>query len=69
MRSPRFTNSNTSDASPNTRFAYASSETEVLGLVVSRAVNMPLSDYLATGSGKSSLPSPTLCRLLLRLNY
>ena len=47
MRSPRFTNSNTRDASPNTRFAYASSETEVLGLVVSRAVRMPLADYLA----------------------
>ena len=39
---------NTRDAPPNTRFAYASSETEVLGLVVSRAVHMPLSDYLAT---------------------
>ena len=39
---------NTRDAPPNTRFAYASSETEVLGLVVSRAVHMPLADYLAT---------------------
>ncbi|WP_245473865.1 serine hydrolase domain-containing protein [Bradyrhizobium zhanjiangense] len=39
---------NRRDAQPNTRFAYASSETEVLGLVVSRAVHMPLSDYLAT---------------------
>ncbi|MEH2536557.1 MULTISPECIES: serine hydrolase domain-containing protein [unclassified Bradyrhizobium] len=38
----------TRDAPPNTRFAYASSETEVLGLVVSRAVHMPLADYLAT---------------------
>jgi CubicO group peptidase (beta-lactamase class C family) len=38
---------NTRDAPPNTRFAYASSETEVLGLVVSRAVRMPLADYLA----------------------
>src|SRR4029450_1873164 len=38
----------THDAPPNTRFAYASSETEVLGLVVSRAVHMPLADYLAT---------------------
>jgi tetratricopeptide (TPR) repeat protein len=28
--------------------SYASSETEVLGLVVSRAVHMPLADYLAT---------------------
>jgi CubicO group peptidase (beta-lactamase class C family) len=39
---------NTRDAPPNTRLAYASSETEVLGLVVSRAVHMPLADYLAT---------------------
>ena len=39
---------NTRDAPPNTRIAYASSETEVLGLVVSRAVHMPLADYLAT---------------------
>jgi CubicO group peptidase (beta-lactamase class C family) len=39
---------NTRTAAPNTRFAYASSETEVLGLVVSRAVHMPLADYLAT---------------------
>src|SRR5258708_13305083 len=39
---------NARDAPPNTRFAYASSETEVLGLVVSRAVHMPLADYLAT---------------------
>jgi CubicO group peptidase (beta-lactamase class C family) len=38
----------TRDAPPNTRFAYASSETEILGLVVSRAVHMPLADYLAT---------------------
>ena len=38
----------TRDAPPNTRFAYASAETEVLGLVVSRAVHMPLADYLAT---------------------
>jgi CubicO group peptidase (beta-lactamase class C family) len=39
---------NTRDAPPNTRIAYASSETEVLGLVVSHAVHMPLADYLAT---------------------
>ena len=39
---------NTRDAPPSTLFAYASSETEVLGLVVSRAVHMPLADYLAT---------------------
>jgi CubicO group peptidase (beta-lactamase class C family) len=39
---------NTRDAPPNTRLVYASSETEVLGLVVSRAVRMPLADYLAT---------------------
>jgi len=38
---------NTREAPPGTRFAYASSETEVLGLVVSRAVRMPLADYLA----------------------
>jgi CubicO group peptidase (beta-lactamase class C family) len=38
----------TRDAPPNTHFAYASSETEALGLVVSRAVHMPLADYLAT---------------------
>jgi len=38
----------TRDAPPDTHFAYASSETEVLGLVVSRAVRMPLADYLAT---------------------
>jgi CubicO group peptidase (beta-lactamase class C family) len=37
---------NIREAPPNTRFAYASSETEVLGLVVSRAVHMPLADYL-----------------------
>ena len=29
---------------PNIRFAYASSETEVLGLVVSRTVRMPLAE-------------------------
>ena len=57
---------NTRDAPPNTRFAYASSETEVLGLVVSRAVRMPLSDYLARGSGKSSVPSPTPPGLSIR---
>jgi CubicO group peptidase (beta-lactamase class C family) len=39
---------NTRDAPPGTRFSYASSETEVLGLVVSRAVRMPLAEYLAT---------------------
>jgi CubicO group peptidase (beta-lactamase class C family) len=39
---------NTRDAAPGTRFAYASSEAEVLGLVVSRAVHMPLADYLST---------------------
>lgn len=36
------------EAPPNTRFAYASAETEVLGLVVSRAVHMTLAEYLAT---------------------
>jgi CubicO group peptidase (beta-lactamase class C family) len=39
---------NTREAAPGTRFAYASIETEVLGLVVSRAVRMPLADYLTT---------------------
>jgi CubicO group peptidase (beta-lactamase class C family) len=39
---------NTRDAAAGTRFAYASSEAEVLGLVVSRAVRMPLADYLST---------------------
>ncbi len=39
---------NTRDAAPGTRFAYASAEAEVLGLVVSRAVHMPLADYLST---------------------
>jgi CubicO group peptidase (beta-lactamase class C family) len=38
---------NKRDAPPNSRFAYASSETELLGLVVSRAVKMPLADYLS----------------------
>ena len=51
---------NTRVAPPNTRFAYASSETEVLGLVVSRAVQMPLADYLATKTG---------CRVRRRLGY
>jgi CubicO group peptidase (beta-lactamase class C family) len=39
---------NTRDAPPGTRFSYASSETELLGIVVSRAVRMPLAEYLAT---------------------
>ena len=39
---------NTREAAPGTRFSYASAETEVLGLVVSRAVHMPLADYLST---------------------
>ena len=39
---------NRRDAPPNSRFAYASSETELLGLVVSRAVKMSLADYLST---------------------
>ena len=39
---------NRRDAPPNSRFAYASSETELLGLVVSRAVKMPLADYLSS---------------------
>jgi CubicO group peptidase (beta-lactamase class C family) len=39
---------NTRNTAPGTRFAYASSEAEVLGLVVSRAVHMPLADYLSS---------------------
>jgi CubicO group peptidase (beta-lactamase class C family) len=39
---------NARDAPPGTRFSYASSETELLGLVVSRAAQMPLAEYLAT---------------------
>jgi CubicO group peptidase (beta-lactamase class C family) len=38
---------NTRDAPAGTRFTYASIETEVLGLVVSRAVRMTLADYLS----------------------
>jgi CubicO group peptidase (beta-lactamase class C family) len=39
---------NTRDAPPGRRFSYASAETEVLGLVVSRAVHMTLADYFST---------------------
>ena len=39
---------NTRDAPVGTRFSYSSAETEVLGLVVSRGVKMPLADYLST---------------------
>jgi CubicO group peptidase (beta-lactamase class C family) len=38
---------NTRDAPPDSRFSYSSAETEVLGLVVSRAVHMALADYLS----------------------
>jgi CubicO group peptidase (beta-lactamase class C family) len=37
---------NTREVPPGTRFHYASIETEVLGLVVSNAVHMPLAQYL-----------------------
>ena len=37
---------NEREAPPGTRFHYAGSETEVLGLVVSHAVHMPLAQYL-----------------------
>ena len=37
---------NTRDAAAGTRFVYAGPETEVLGLVLSRATHMSLSDYL-----------------------
>jgi CubicO group peptidase (beta-lactamase class C family) len=39
---------NTRDVPPGVRFSYSSAETEVLGLVVSRAVKMSLADYLST---------------------
>jgi hypothetical protein len=67
VRLPRFAKSNTRDAPPNTRFAYASSEIEVLGLVVSRALHMPLADYLATRIWQK-LRSPVRCRLDHRSN-
>jgi len=50
---------NTRDAPPNTTHCLSSSETEVLGLVVSRAVHMPLADYLATRIWQKLGPSPT----------
>jgi CubicO group peptidase (beta-lactamase class C family) len=39
---------NVREAPAGTRFHYASAETAVLGLVLHRAVNMPLADYLST---------------------
>ena len=39
---------NSREAAPGTRFSYSSADTEVLGLVVSRAVHMTLADYLST---------------------
>jgi CubicO group peptidase (beta-lactamase class C family) len=39
---------NTREAPSGTRFHYASSETQVLGLVIGSAVNMPLAEYLQT---------------------
>jgi len=39
---------NSRDAAPGTRFAYASAEAEVLGLVVARAVKVTLADYFST---------------------
>jgi CubicO group peptidase (beta-lactamase class C family) len=39
---------NVREAPAGTRFHYASGETAVLGLVLRRAVNMPLADYLST---------------------
>src|ERR1051326_1405985 len=39
---------NTREVPPDTRFHYAGSETEVLGLVLTAAVKMPLPDYLAS---------------------
>jgi CubicO group peptidase (beta-lactamase class C family) len=37
---------NTREVAPGTRFHYASSETQVLGLVIANAVHMPLAAYL-----------------------
>ena len=48
----------TRDAPPNTRFAYASSETEVLGLVVSLRSACRLPTILRREFGKSSAPVP-----------
>lgn len=39
---------NTREAPPDTRFHYAGAVSEVLGLVVSQAVKMPLTEYLRT---------------------
>jgi CubicO group peptidase (beta-lactamase class C family) len=39
---------NERETTAGTRFHYASAETAVLGLVLRRAVNMPLADYLST---------------------
>jgi CubicO group peptidase (beta-lactamase class C family) len=39
---------NTREAPPNTRYSYSSADTELLGLIVSRAVHMPLADYLSS---------------------
>jgi CubicO group peptidase (beta-lactamase class C family) len=39
---------NTRNTAPGVRFSYSSAETEVLGLVVSRAAKMSLADYLST---------------------
>src|SRR4030095_15759409 len=37
---------NERDAAPGTRFSYASAETQVLGLVLARAVGRPVAEYL-----------------------
>jgi len=39
---------NTREVPPDTRFHYAGSESEILGLVVTAAVRMPLTEYLRT---------------------
>ena len=39
---------NTREVAPDTRFNYAGAETEVLGLVLTRAVRMPVAEYLRT---------------------
>ena len=38
---------NTRDAAPGTRWYYSGAETEILGLIVSRAVHMTLAEYLS----------------------
>jgi CubicO group peptidase (beta-lactamase class C family) len=50
---------NKRDAPPGTKFSYASAETQVLGLVLTRAVGRPVAEYLEQRSGSRSGPRPT----------